>query len=412
MKRRLFAFLLAALLCPAISGCSSPAGSSSQQTASQESTSSEQGENSEGTTITISYWGSTLEDDAMQKMCSAYKEQTGTTVERLYIPNADYTTKMSALIASGDTPDLAYVFPVDVYKWADQGLFVEIYELLEQDPDYSYEDFIPHTFLEYEPGKCCGRMMSCESILMYYNKDLFDAAGVEYLPSKWEDAISWEEFLSRCQQLTLDANGNNAASADFDPQNIVQYGFNVVKDYDGWGAWIVNNGGSYFNEDGTAFTMSDPKCLDALQFLGDLCNVHHVMPDATTAATQNNNGAAQSLMTGAVAIYQDGQWACLDFDGMDFNWGVAVMPVGPDADEGAPYTYFSLPPCAFLNQQNILRKRGISICGSAIPMKQLNSTAMASGSRSSVPGMKTKSCWPNGHKQMPVRPATWTRWSI
>lgn len=93
MKRRLFAFLLAALLCPAISGCSSPAGSSSQQTASQESTSSEQGENSEGTTITISYWGSTLEDDAMQKMCSAYKEQTGTTVERLYIPNADYTTK-------------------------------------------------------------------------------------------------------------------------------------------------------------------------------------------------------------------------------------------------------------------------------------------------------------------------------
>ena len=222
MKRRLFAFLLAALLCPAISGCSSPAGSSSQQTASQESTSSEQGENSEGTTITISYWGSTLEDDAMQKMCSAYKEQTGTTVERLYIPNADYTTKMSALIASGDTPDLAYVFPVDVYKWADQGLFVEIYELLEQDPDYSYEDFIPHTFLEYEPGKCCGRMMSCESILMYYNKDLFDAAGVEYLPSKWEDAISWEEFLSRCQQLTLDANGNNAASADFDPQNIVQ----------------------------------------------------------------------------------------------------------------------------------------------------------------------------------------------
>ena len=354
MKRRLFAFLLAALLCSAISGCSSPAGSSSQQTASQESTSSEQGENSEGSTITISYWGSTLEDDAMQKMCSAYKEQTGTTVERLYIPNADYTTKMSALIASGDTPDLAYVFPVDVYKWADQGLFVEIYELLEQDPDYSYEDFIPHTFLEYEPGKCCGRMMSCESILMYYNKDLFDAAGVEYLPSKWEDAISWEEFLSRCQQLTLDANGNNAASADFDPQNIVQYGFNVVKDYDGWGAWIVNNGGSYFNEDGTAFTMSDPKCLDALQFLGDLCNVHHVMPDATTAATQNNNGAAQSLMTGAVAIYQDGQWACLDFDGMDFNWGVAVMPVGPDADEGAPYTYFSSSPmCIFKSTEHL-----------------------------------------------------------
>jgi multiple sugar transport system substrate-binding protein len=78
------------------------------------------------------------------------------------------------------------------------------------------------------------------------------------------------------------------------------------------------------------------------------------MPDATTAATQNNNGAAQSLMTGAVAIYQDGQWACLDFDGMDFNWGVAVMPVGPDADEGAPYTYFSSSPmCIFKSTEHL-----------------------------------------------------------
>ena len=68
------------------------------------------------------------------------------------------------------------------------------------------------------------------------------------------------------KRLTLDGNGNNAASSSFDPNNIVQYGFNLVKDYDGWGSWILNNGGKYYSEDGKQFTMNDPKCVNALQF--------------------------------------------------------------------------------------------------------------------------------------------------
>ena len=57
--------------------------------------------------------------------------------------------------------------------------------MLENDPDYSYEDFIPQAFLEYEPGKAAGRRIATETINLYYNKDLFDEAGVDYLPSKW-----------------------------------------------------------------------------------------------------------------------------------------------------------------------------------------------------------------------------------
>ena len=95
----------------------------------------------------------------------------------------DYTTKMSSLIASNSAPDIAYIFTTDVYKWADEGLFVEIYEMLDNDPDYSYEDFIPQAFLEYEPGKAAGRRIATETINLYYNKDLFDEAGVDYLLS-------------------------------------------------------------------------------------------------------------------------------------------------------------------------------------------------------------------------------------
>ena len=354
MKKLLALFLSACML--ATAGCSNSGGGTSQagSTDPEGGSSAQSQEGEDGVKLTMSYWGSTVEDEAVKKMCEVYKSETGITVEPLYVPNADYTTKMSSLIASNSAPDIAYIFTTDVYKWADEGLFVEIYEMLENDPDYSYEDFIPQAFLEYEPGKAAGRRIATETINLYYNKDLFDEAGVDYLPSKWEDALTWDEFLDVCKRLTLDANGNNAASDSFDPNNIVQYGFNLVKDYDGWGSWILNNGGQYYNEDGTEFTMSDPKCVNAIQFLADLCNVHHVMPNPTTAATQNNNGAAQSLMTGAVAIYQDGQWTCLDFDGMDFNWDTAVMPVGPDADENAPYTYTTCAPiCIFKSTEHL-----------------------------------------------------------
>ncbi len=82
------------------------------------------------------------------------------------------------------------------------------------------------------------------------------------------DALTWDEFLDVCKRLTLDGNGNNAASSSFDPNNIVQYGFNLVKDYDGWGSWILNNGGKYYSEDGKQFTMNDPKCVNASIFSG------------------------------------------------------------------------------------------------------------------------------------------------
>ena len=62
------------------------------------------------------------------------------------------------------------------------------------------------------------------SLVMFYNKDMFDAAGIDCPPTSADEAWTWDEFVEVAKQLTLDANGNNAASPDFDPDSIVQYG--------------------------------------------------------------------------------------------------------------------------------------------------------------------------------------------
>ena len=57
----------------------------------------------------------------------------------------------------------------------------------------------------------------------WHNCDLFDKAGVPCDSL----ATTRDEYLDLAQRLTLDANGNNALSPDFDADNIEQWGTSI-----------------------------------------------------------------------------------------------------------------------------------------------------------------------------------------
>src|SRR5262249_5836271 len=93
-------------------------------------------------------------------------------------------------------------------------------------------------------------------LVLYYNKDQFDQAGVDVPTAEW----TWDDFLAAAQKLTIDANGNDSTSADFDATNIQRWGVWLPNS---WGAtdWergilpiIYQNGGSQVSPDGTTTT--------------------------------------------------------------------------------------------------------------------------------------------------------------
>ena len=84
-----------------------------------------------------------------------------------------------------------------------------------------------------------------EILLMYNNKDMFDAAGVDYPPVNAENSWSWDEFVETAKLLTLDAKGNNAASSSFDPNSIVQYGCMIENLTWQLEVWCVSNGSGF-----------------------------------------------------------------------------------------------------------------------------------------------------------------------
>ena len=67
--------------------------------------------------------------------------------------------------------------------------------------------------------------------MIYYNTDLFDEAGLDYPPAAYgepyADGDPWDmdKLAELAMLLTVDANGNDATSPDFDRDNVVQWGF-------------------------------------------------------------------------------------------------------------------------------------------------------------------------------------------
>ena len=113
-------------------------------------------------------------------------------------------------------------------------------------------------------------------IVMAYNVDLFAQAGIDPPNDDW----TWDDLLNAAQLLTLDANGNNSLSPNFDKNNIVQWGIANLSDYlDGFvDPMCYSNGGSTYTDDGRANILAEGT-VKSYRFLHDLIWKYNVSPD-------------------------------------------------------------------------------------------------------------------------------------
>lgn len=278
--------------------------------------------------LEFTFWGSPDERAAVEAMMAGFEElHDNVSITATHIP-ADYDVVIRTRIAGGEAPDLGYLGGQTALEWFYDGIIVDLYELMSTDPEFNVEDFMAPCFYITMDGNIVGFNSALEKFFLAYNPEMFEAAGLPPPPKTVAEAWTWDEMLDVAKTLTLDRNGNNAHSPDFNPDNIATFGMNIGPWWAYWMNFVKSAGGDIIDETGTRFTLADAPATDALQLVADLIHVHHVNP--TPAQRDVLPAPAIALLTDQVAMAVHGQWVLLDLGNAardeELNFGVAVLP--------------------------------------------------------------------------------------
>ena len=295
----------------------------------------------DGVVLRYTDWHGEHGDDTTNAALASFMEANpGVVVDRSYIPNEQYMEKMNALLAAGNLPDAALFADPSTIEWGLAGRLLDLSDLFT-----GVHEKMPHISYITPDGKLLAVAGAVEIQIIYYNRDIFDDAGLPYPPASAGEAWSWDEFLQVAKQLTIDVNGNNALSSDFDPNNIDRYGFSMPLWFMPVMTYMYSNEGSLFSLDFSEVTVGDDAALEAVDRLADLMHVHHVMPKFGGSVAY---GTDTGLLSGKVAMAMDGQWALENLnilrreEGLRFGIGVlASMRVPVTSAIGGPIVAFS-----------------------------------------------------------------------
>lgn len=275
--------------------------------------------------LVFTYWGSPQEQEAVAQMTENFNAQTPNIVVRpQYIPNDGYDEKLTTMLAASTPPDIAYMDPGQAFDWAVNGRTLDLKPFVDADPESA--TLLPDTNYTFDDGKILSTSLAIGILLTFYNKTLFESAGVELPPTKTADAWTWDEFVDVAKRLTKDTSGRDAHDPAFDTENIDVYGVTFAKFWFGYLPFVWSNGGDFASEDGMQFTMNSPEAVDTFQKLQDLIHLHHVSP--TAAQSESLPATDVLLRTGKVAMDINGFWKNLDYaQYTDLDWGVGILPV-------------------------------------------------------------------------------------
>lgn len=279
----------------------------------------------ESVTLTFTYWGSEEERSAIEGATKAFTDKyPWIAVRTIQLPGTEYNSKLVAMAAANDLPDIGYMNADLGEIWANEGMFVDLYDMFARDSDIRREDYLDALWYRNSPDSAWGISTAGETFGLFYRRDLLEEAGVAAPGAKAANAWSWEAFVAAAQRLTLDKSGRNAADPLFDPKSIKQYGVIMDLGNELMTNFIFNNEGDWLSEDGKRFTLNQPEAAQAIQQLADLIQLYHVMPSPrSTRSLPELNLALESGLT-AMAI--GGQWMNLELGKANVKYDIGVLP--------------------------------------------------------------------------------------
>lgn len=260
-------------------------------------------------TLTYGIWDKNQEP-AMRQIADAFSEtHPDVTIEIELTPFADYWTKLRTAVSGGTGPDVFWMNGPNIQAYASNGALEPLADLDTSGYPQGLVD------LYTVDGTVYGAPKDFDTIGVWYNKDLFDAAGVEYPADDW----TWDDYVEAAERLT-------------DPDQGVWGSAAALNDQQNYYNTIAQAGAEVISPDGTTTGYGTPEALTGLEFWTD-----QIAAGLSPTQEQMTDTSPETLFTsGKVAMYWSGSWSAVAYDSNEAvaeSVDVAPLPAGPEGNQ-------------------------------------------------------------------------------
>jgi multiple sugar transport system substrate-binding protein len=268
-----------------------------------------------GQVIQLSFWHgqSQSQHEALNKLIDEFNYShpdihVTATYQGTY---SDLYKKVTATLASGSPPDLAFAYQNDVANYIKAGAVIPLDDLMKdpqigftsQDLNDIYPSFIDHYPQFGDQVYSIAFMRSME--VMYYNADMLKTAGFDNPPS------TWNEFMNICKAVSK-------------PPNTYCYEMNT--DASRFAGWIFSRGGDLINPGGKTVAFDSKAGLDTMNFIDDMFRNDYAIVTGKAFQDQTDFALGKiAFIFGSTAGLPYCTKAISDA-GKVKNWGIAPDP--------------------------------------------------------------------------------------
>ena len=236
----------------------------------------------------------------------------------------DFQKKYVTAAAGGSLPDLMYMHFSWIQVFIRQGVFLNLKDYVNAQTDFDQADFTkPSTTPFVSGGDPYGIPYDCGPLMLFYNKDLLDKAGVDEPDDSW----TMDDLKEAVLTVAADGGGKvwglaagpSPTSSDLAPP------------------WLFPFGAQYVNDTQTECLINEPKAVETMQYWQELLDKKAIPTSAQAAAVQPD-----PFVAGRSGFQLNGTWATPQLQSLaKFEWSMAKWPEGPvtrsTAAEGSAY---------------------------------------------------------------------------
>ncbi len=270
-------------------------------------------------TLKVYNWSTPSIKESTDKAIARFKKKyPNVTVEPIYPPAVNegwgaYVEGFVKQASIGNTPDIFSVAIEGFSMSTKTGLLTDLEQIINNDADAQkvLSDIEPNLLsqMRSRPG---GQLnffpTEWNNIVVYYNKDIFDEAGIAYPSDDW----TWEQFRETAKKLTIRKSDGTAE----------RYGYTIPPYQFGLAPFLFSNKTSILDSNWEKSNVKDPAFRETLEFLNTIANVDKSTPVYDSAIMD-----IDLFKQGKTAMFSAGHWVVrsIQDSGMK-NVGVAMMP--------------------------------------------------------------------------------------